>query len=60
MQEKMVIVHDHRLYEEVRKIAKSNRRLGFLVILMGTYICGMVLRQNDLVKEVKELKEKGE
>ena len=60
MQEKMVIVHDHRLYEEVRKIAKSNHRLGFLVILMGTYICGMVLRQNDLVKEVKELKEKGE
>lgn len=60
MQEKMVIVHDRRLYEEVRKIAKSNRRLGFLVILMGTYICGMVLRQNDLVKEVKELKEKGE
>lgn len=60
MTEKTIIVHDHRVYEDLRKLAKANKRLTLLVLMGGVYIFALVRAQNELTKKVKELTKEGE
>lgn len=53
--DKTIIVNDHRVYAELRKLQKSTRRLGLFAVVSAIYIFVLLKNQNELYAKVKEL-----
>lgn len=60
MTEKTIIVHDHRVYEELRKLSKANKRLALFAVISAVYIFALAKSHNEVVKKVEELTKEGE
>lgn len=57
-----IIVHDQRVYDELRRIKSTNRKLVAFAVIAGFYILGIVKSHTELKAKVVELMEtkKGE
>lgn len=60
MTEKTIIVHDHRVYDELKRLSKANKRLTLLVLASAVYIFALAKAHNELTKKVEELTKEGE
>lgn len=53
--DKTVIVHDQRVYDELRRIKSTNRKLVVLAAVAGVYIWNLVKNYGALKGQVTEL-----
>lgn len=60
MIEKTVIIHDHRVYDELKRLSKTSKRLTLLALAMGVYVFALAKAQSELTKKVKEITKEGE
>lgn len=55
MERMVTIVHDNRVYEELRRQVKFNRRVTLFALVMTAYMIGMKLLYNKQEQKIQEL-----
>lgn len=53
--DKTIIVHDQRVYDELRRIKSTNRKLVVLAAISGVYIWSLVKNYGTLKSQITEL-----